>query len=186
MSKRKTFNIKCPSCGTQQDVELYEAVNVAVEPELKQALLENRLNRVGCTDCDASFRVDMPLLYSDPKHNVLIHWIPETETLTREQIIEDFTGPVTDQEQHADDCPDVPIDNLLRHADDLRVLRPCGGGLDVEEQRRQGEAKDNASRAQNVTEVRTDFLDHCRVMPKPKEGTYATCNRCPQFAVLPD
>jgi len=56
MSKRKTFNIKCPSCGTQQDVELYEAVNVAVEPELKQALLENR----------------------------------ETETLAREQIIEDF------------------------------------------------------------------------------------------------
>jgi len=90
MSKSKTFNIKCPSCGTQQDVELYEAVNVAVEPELKQALLENRLNRVGCTDCDASFRVDMPLLYSDPKHNILIHWIPETETLTREQIIEDF------------------------------------------------------------------------------------------------
>jgi len=90
MSKSKTFNIKCPSCGTQQDVDLYEAVNVAVEPELKQVLLENRLNRVGCADCDASFRVDMPLLYSDPKHNILIHWIPETEALTKDQIIEDF------------------------------------------------------------------------------------------------
>lgn len=90
MSKSKTFNIKCPSCGVQQDVELYEAVNVETDPELKQALLENRLNRVDCIDCDASFRVDMPLLYSDPTHNILIHWIPETETLAREQIIEDF------------------------------------------------------------------------------------------------
>ncbi len=90
MSKRKTFNIKCPSCGIQQDVELYEAVNVATDSDLKQALLENRLNRVDCTDCDSSFRVDMPLLYSDPKHNLLIHWIPETEALTKEQIIEDF------------------------------------------------------------------------------------------------
>ena len=90
MSKSKPFNIKCPSCGVQQDVELYEAVNVETDPELKQALLENQLNRVDCIDCDASFRVDMPLLYSDPKHNVLLHWIPETETLTKEQIIEDF------------------------------------------------------------------------------------------------
>ena len=86
----KTFNIKCPSCGVPQDVELHEAVNVAAEPELKQALLENRLNRIECIDCDASFRVDMPLLYSDPEHNILIHWIPETESLAKEQIIEDF------------------------------------------------------------------------------------------------
>lgn len=69
---------------------MYEAVNVAANPELKKELLENRLNRVVCTDCDASFRVDMPLLYSDPAHHILIHWIPETETLSSEQIIEDF------------------------------------------------------------------------------------------------
>jgi len=90
MSKRKTYNITCPSCGTQQEVELCESINVAAEPELKQDLLENRLNRVTCTDCDACFRIDMPLLYSDLAHNVLIHWIPETKTLTRRQIIDDF------------------------------------------------------------------------------------------------
>lgn len=90
MSKSKTFHIKCPSCGVQQDVELYEAVNIGAEPELKQALLENRINRVDCVDCDASFRVDMPLLYTDMTHNILIHWIPETTDMNREQIIEDF------------------------------------------------------------------------------------------------
>jgi len=90
MSKRKTYNITCPSCGTQQEVELCESINVATEPELKQALLENRLNRVACTDCETSFRIDMPLLYSDPAHHILIHWIPETKTLTRQQIIDDF------------------------------------------------------------------------------------------------
>ena len=90
MSKHKTFHIKCPSCGAQQDVELYEAVNVGVEPELKTALLENQLNRVDCVDCEASFRVDMPLLYSDPQRHILIHWIPETAELTKEAIIEEF------------------------------------------------------------------------------------------------
>lgn len=86
----KTFNIKCPSCGVHQDADLYEAVNVGAEPELKQALLENRLNRIDCMDCEASFRIDLPLLYSDLQHNILIHWIPETADLTKEQIIEEF------------------------------------------------------------------------------------------------
>ncbi len=90
MSKNKTYNITCPSCGVQQEVELHETLNAATDPELKQALLENRLNRVACIDCNATFRVDMPLLYSDPDHNILIHWIPETKTLSREQIIADF------------------------------------------------------------------------------------------------
>ena len=90
MSRRKTFNIKCPSCGTPQDVELYEAINVSTEPALKQALLENKLNRVECTDCDSNFRVDMPMLYNDPKNHILIHWIPETAGLSKEQIIADF------------------------------------------------------------------------------------------------
>ena len=90
MSRSKTYNIQCPSCDVQQSVELHEAVNVAAEPELKRELMENRLNRVDCTDCDASFRVDMPMLYTDPKNHILIHWIPETEELPKEQIIADF------------------------------------------------------------------------------------------------
>jgi len=106
----KTFNIKCPSCGVPQDVELHEAVNVATAPELKQELLENRLNRVECTDCDANFRVDMPLLYSDPAHNVLIHWIQETDTLGKDQIIEDFDRSL--EQINAMVPPDIEVPNV--------------------------------------------------------------------------
>lgn len=90
MNKVQTYPISCPSCGTPQEVDLYQAVNVAESPELKQALMENRLNRVKCCDCEAEFRVDMPLLYSDPAHHVLIHWIPLSGALTAEQVIEEF------------------------------------------------------------------------------------------------
>ncbi len=90
MSRSKTYNISCPSCGMQQGVELFEAINVETEPELRQALLENQLNRVECTDCGATFRVDMPMLYNDPKNKTLIHWMPEREGMTRDQIVEDF------------------------------------------------------------------------------------------------
>ena len=110
MSKLKTFHIKCPTCGFPQDVALYEAVNVGAEPELKQLLLENRLNRVECVDCDASFRVDMPLLYSDPKNNILIHWIPETKEMDRDAIIEDFDQSL--EEINAMLPPDVTVPSV--------------------------------------------------------------------------
>ena len=86
----KKFTISCPSCGVSQEVELHESINVQSNPELKQSLLENRLNRVDCSDCETGFRVDMPMLYSDPEHQLMVHWIPETETLKCEKILEDF------------------------------------------------------------------------------------------------
>ncbi len=90
MSVSRTVNISCPTCGLQQDVQIYDAINVGTDPQLKDALLHNQLNRVECADCEASFRIDMPLLYNDPGNKILIHWVPELEGLTRQQILEDF------------------------------------------------------------------------------------------------
>ena len=89
MSAQKTYNIRCPKCGHEQKVELYESINVAQQPELKTALFENRLNRVQCGSCDASFRVDKPLLYHDADRNILIHWMPDT-AVSREEILDEF------------------------------------------------------------------------------------------------
>ncbi|WP_372794047.1 CpXC domain-containing protein [Pontiella sp.] len=92
MSISRTINITCPGCGTQQDVRLYDAVNVKTEPELREALMQNMLNRIQCAGCDLNFRVDKPLLYNDPKLGVLIHWVPETAEMGREAILDEFEG----------------------------------------------------------------------------------------------
>lgn len=89
MSTQKTYSISCPKCKTVQKVELYDSINVAQQPELKTALLENRLNRVQCAGCEASFRVDKPLLYHDAARNILIHWMPDT-AVSREEILDEF------------------------------------------------------------------------------------------------
>ena len=89
MSAQKTYNIRCPQCGHEQKVELYDSINVAQQPELKTALFENRLNRIQCSGCDASFRVDKPLLYHDADRNILIHWMPDT-AVSREEILDEF------------------------------------------------------------------------------------------------
>lgn len=89
MSTQKTYNIRCPQCGHAQDVALYDSINVAQEPELKNTLFENRLNRVKCRDCGAEFRIDKPLLYHDADRNILIHWMPDVG-VSRDEILDEF------------------------------------------------------------------------------------------------
>lgn len=89
MSAQKTYSIRCPHCSHEQKVELYDSINVSQQPELKTALFENRLNRVLCLSCEASFRIDKPLLYHDPSRNILIHWMPDT-SVSREEILDEF------------------------------------------------------------------------------------------------
>jgi hypothetical protein len=70
-------------------VELYDSINVAQQPELKQSLFENRLNRVVCEGCGANFRIDKPLLYHDADRNILIHWMPDN-AVSRDEILDEF------------------------------------------------------------------------------------------------
>lgn len=89
MSAQKTYPIRCPQCGHEQTVDLYDSINVAQQPELKKALFENSLNRVTCESCDAGFRIDKPLLYHDPDRNIIIHWMPDNG-VTRDEVIDEF------------------------------------------------------------------------------------------------
>jgi len=95
MSAQKTYNIRCPHCGHEQKVELYESINVSQQPDLKTALFENRLNRIQCESCEASFRIDKPLLYHDADRNILIHWMPDT-VAPREDILDEFDKSMED------------------------------------------------------------------------------------------
>lgn len=113
MSRHKQYNITCPTCGLQQEVDLYEAVNASADPHLKEALMQNWLNRVECPDCGATFRVDMPLLYTDPDHNIMIHWMPETDEMPRQRILEEFDQTLDQINEIVPDDVVVPAVRLV-------------------------------------------------------------------------
>ena len=78
MSEQSTYIISCPKCQEAQSVDLYDSVNVAKDPELKERLLSNQLNRVTCGPCELDFRVDKNLLYTDPAHRAMVYLMPCT------------------------------------------------------------------------------------------------------------
>lgn len=76
MSHQRAYPIQCPKCRHGWSVELYESVNVKTDPTLREQLFANQLNAVTCPGCSFVFRVDKPLLYSDPERRLLIYWFP--------------------------------------------------------------------------------------------------------------
>jgi hypothetical protein len=76
MSQKRKHEIACPFCGREQEVELWDILHVDEEPELRDALLLNRINRVECAGCAKSFRVDKPLVVHDREQDLFIHFDP--------------------------------------------------------------------------------------------------------------
>lgn len=113
MSISRTVNISCPSCGTPQDVTLYEAVNIQTDPELKDALMHNQLNRVACSDCELDFRVDLPVLYNDPEKKILIHWVPETADMDLDEVFEEFERSIAQMNDALPEGVEVPSVRLV-------------------------------------------------------------------------
>ena len=76
MSQKKSHEIACPFCGREQVVELWDAVDVGEDPELREALLAGRVNRVECAGCRKPFRIDKPLVYRDREQGIVVHLEP--------------------------------------------------------------------------------------------------------------
>lgn len=74
MSVTRIYPIRCPQCAVEFEIELYDSINRAENPELREALLENRVNAATCSSCSFAFRVDKNLLYHDPESRFMVYW----------------------------------------------------------------------------------------------------------------
>jgi hypothetical protein len=76
MSQKRTHEIACPRCGQEQAVDLWDSLVVDEDPDLREALLAGRINRVACAGCRQSFRIDKPLVYHDREQEIFISFDP--------------------------------------------------------------------------------------------------------------
>lgn len=66
----------CPRCGTQLVAELWESVNVPVNPDLRLRLFRRELNVVHCETCDIRMALPAPLLYHDTTLGFAVQYLP--------------------------------------------------------------------------------------------------------------
>ena len=76
MSRSSTETLQCPDCGRSQAFTVWSTVNATHDPELRDRCLEGELFLFRCEQCDATARVEYPLLYHDAERAVMI-WLTD-------------------------------------------------------------------------------------------------------------
>lgn len=72
MSMKLPEELTCPYCNEPSTVELYQGVNVTVDPELKEKVFSGELFLFTCPHCGKKANLAMPLVYHDMERQVLI------------------------------------------------------------------------------------------------------------------
>ncbi len=118
MAQSSIYPIKCPSCGHEQQVSLFESVDVKEDPSHRKDLLEGRLNQISCATCAFEFVVDKSLLYSDPDAGWMLYLHP---SLPEEmaQAEEEFATVLADLEEVLPSDQKLPEVDLVLSRNDL-------------------------------------------------------------------
>ncbi|MGH2538864.1 MAG: CpXC domain-containing protein, partial [Candidatus Promineifilaceae bacterium] len=92
--------ITCPRCGTTYQGEVFQIIDVGLQPPLKQALLGGYLNIAQCPNCRAVTQVAAPLLYHDPEHELFLVYLPMELSMSKndqERLIGQLVQRAMDQ-----------------------------------------------------------------------------------------
>ena len=66
----------CPQCGKEQNVTLWQSIDVDVNPELKEKFFEGEINLHKCDSCGFQAPVEMDLFYHDGSKELLVYYFP--------------------------------------------------------------------------------------------------------------
>jgi hypothetical protein len=83
--------INCPKCGKKQEVPVWKSVNVTVDPELKRALFEGRINLFRCSKCSHEGHMDINFVYNDMQQEYWVEYYP-LYFLEQGNILEHFNS----------------------------------------------------------------------------------------------
>lgn len=79
MSRHHIEKVTCPSCHHEGDFELWDSINTALEPEMKEKVLNQSIFLYTCPSCGETFRLNYSTLYHQMEDLVMIYLVPESE-----------------------------------------------------------------------------------------------------------
>ncbi len=76
MSLKNLVAVDCPDCGQQQDVLVWDSLNVQVSPEAKSDFFAGKINQFECSFCHSQARLAVPFLYHDMALRFCVQYYP--------------------------------------------------------------------------------------------------------------
>lgn len=90
MTRRKFDEVDCPKCGSKQTVTILESINATLNPDLKEKLLQGKINIFQCQKCGEEAFIPIPLLYHDISKEFCIQFYP-FDMLQDDESLKNFT-----------------------------------------------------------------------------------------------
>ncbi len=63
MSKQSTINLKCPKCGLEHPVTIWESLETDVDAEFKDSVIDRSLFMAECPGCGEKTEIEQDFLY---------------------------------------------------------------------------------------------------------------------------
>jgi len=131
MNLEQTYKIKCPECETEQAVEVCQSIDARQNPTLREKLIHNDLNMVQCDNCEYKFRIDTPLLYTDPDKRIAIVCAPTVENVS-EYDDQAFRKYIVDiNPSLASEIDRIQIYLVLSHSELVEMVFIIEAGMDI-------------------------------------------------------
>ena len=105
MSMWSMYTLKCPQCAKVFKAELWDGINVTLDPRLERLLFEGRLNVIRCPYCDLEIQVEKHFYYHDMVKRLFIYVYPASERHREEEIREGIEGELELFRRSGNDLP---------------------------------------------------------------------------------
>ena len=88
----KQFHV-CPHCLNEEEVTIWDIIDISQDPDLREEVLQKRIQNFVCSSCQQEWIVAEPFLYHDPQQKLLFYYCPQFAELLREGMPEDQNLP---------------------------------------------------------------------------------------------
>ncbi len=72
MNESRNVNYRCPYCGREIEVEIYDSITADEDADLRDRCVSGDLFRVSCPHCKREFMLQYPLVYIDKAHRFVL------------------------------------------------------------------------------------------------------------------
>lgn len=86
MSKTRKEKVVCPNCGHEQEIIVWDSVEVTDSPEAKDAIMKNELFTFECVQCGARMPMVQTCLYHDRENRLLVYVVPDYDEAEENQV----------------------------------------------------------------------------------------------------
>ena len=78
MSTAHDAPFRCPYCGREMTIRVYDSVNAQTDPDLRESCISGDIFRHSCSKCGTDFMVQNNLVYTDSE-NKFVLWLSNEE-----------------------------------------------------------------------------------------------------------